>query len=258
METFPIVDISSLHPMSGDYNVLHEQAGKKIAKELGESLGKFGFIYLKGYGIDNTQVERVFSVSKKFFKEHQNVCRHFIRTKGLGYTSGKNEKFLKKKNSNLVVAPDDIKHAYDVVLKSPQFEAMPGDVKEGLAEVIEKLQRLSRFMLRLICLALGKDEGELIKGHTHIGNYSKNPSLFRTTYYPELKQPPSLNQFRISEHTDFGTFTMLFQDDCGGLEVGAVIYLYIYLFTKISFWSFKTIYQVKGKRQSKCQALTSI
>lgn len=84
METFPIVDISSLHPMSGDYNVLHEQAGKEIAKELGESLGKFGFIYLKGYGIDNTQVERVFSVSKKFFKEHQNVCRHFIRTKGLG------------------------------------------------------------------------------------------------------------------------------------------------------------------------------
>ena len=258
METYPIVDISSLHPMSGDYNVLHEQAGKEIAKELGESLGKFGFIYLKGYGIDNTQVERVFSVSKKFFKEHQNVCRHFIRTKGLGYTSGKNEKFLKKKNSNLVVAPDDIKHAYDVVLKSPQFEAMPGDVKEGLADVIEKLQRLSRFMLRLICLALGKDEGELIKGHTHIGNYSKNPSLFRTTYYPELKQPPSLNQFRISEHTDFGTFTMLFQDDCGGLEVGAVIYLYIYLFTTISLWSFKTIYQVKGKRQSKCQALTSI
>lgn len=222
MDTFPIIDISSLHPMSGDYSVLHEHTGKETAKVLGESLGKFGFVYLKGHGIDNTQVEKAFSVSKEFFTEYQNVCRQFIRTKGLGYTSGKNEKFLKKKNSNLVVVPDDIKHAYDVVLKSPQFKAMPVDVKEGLADVIEKLQTLSQFMLRLICLALGKDEGELINGHAHMGNYSKNPSLFRTTYYPELKQPTSLNQFRISEHTDFGTFTMLFQDDCGGLEVGAV------------------------------------
>ena len=84
MDTFPIIDISSLHPMSGDYSVLHEHTGKETAKVLGESLGKFGFVYLKGHGIDNTQVEKAFSVSKEFFTEYQNVCRQFIRTKGLG------------------------------------------------------------------------------------------------------------------------------------------------------------------------------
>lgn len=48
-----------------------------------------------------------------------------------------------------------------------------------------------------------------------------NVSELRLNYYPELdvREMRSGRVNRISEHTDFGTVTLLFQDGVGGLEI---------------------------------------
>ncbi|XP_006820018.2 uncharacterized protein LOC102803503 [Saccoglossus kowalevskii] len=48
-----------------------------------------------------------------------------------------------------------------------------------------------------------------------------NTTTLRTLYYPPISQDIELkpNQIRCGEHSDYGSMTLLFQDDIGGLEI---------------------------------------
>lgn len=54
-----------------------------------------------------------------------------------------------------------------------------------------------------------------------VSRCDQNVSELRLNYYPQIdiKNLRSGKTNRISEHTDFGTMTLLFQDSVGGLEV---------------------------------------
>ncbi|XP_077969927.1 uncharacterized protein LOC120331251 [Styela clava] len=54
-------------------------------------------------------------------------------------------------------------------------------------------------------------------------NDEKNLTTIRTHYYPGIPDKCSFEpgQVRLGEHTDFGSFTILFQDKVGGLQVRA-------------------------------------
>ena len=48
----------------------------------------------------------------------------------------------------------------------------------------------------------------------------KNRTIFRTLYYPSLVDTETLiGVVRCGLHSDYGTITLLFQDNMGGLEV---------------------------------------
>ena len=72
-------------------------------------------------------------------------------------------------------------------------------------------------LLRAVAVGLGLDE-------THFDDkLTDRVNEFRLTHYPPVRKSDinlkSGNQTRTSEHTDFGTITLLFQDSVGGLEV---------------------------------------
>ena len=51
-------------------------------------------------------------------------------------------------------------------------------------------------------------------------NREKNLSVFRTLNYPPIEDENIDSDIeRCGQHTDYGTMTLLFQDDIGGLEV---------------------------------------
>ncbi len=60
----------------------------------------------------------------------------------------------------------------------------------------------------------------LTQVHRYIG-MAENPSVLRLLYYPPLPEESNIKpgQVRCGEHSDYGTITLLFQDDVGGLEV---------------------------------------
>jgi isopenicillin N synthase-like dioxygenase len=70
-------------------------------------------------------------------------------------------------------------------------------------------------ILRAIALGLGLDEDHLLGFHS--GQYNQ----LRLLHYPPVPAGVVENgqMARMPAHTDWTSVTMLFQDDCGGLEI---------------------------------------
>ena len=210
----PIIDISILSPLSGSSDLLHESIATSISNDLRTALSKYGFLYITGHGIEKDLIQESFIYSKRFFSECHDLHIRYRRRKSqlLGYIDGKNEKDFPDR-------PNDIKQAYDFVAGSIEFNEMPLDMQMIMEQLQEAFPRLSKFLLHLLALSTGKNEDYFLKGHQHIGNITKNTSTLRILHYPAPREKPDPMQARISEHTDFGSFTMLLQDDYGGLQV---------------------------------------
>nr|XP_039267919.1 scopoletin 8-hydroxylase-like isoform X2 [Styela clava] len=67
-----------------------------------------------------------------------------------------------------------------------------------------------------------EDKEYLMKCHSRM-NDARNLTTLRTHYYSHTPDKCSFKpgQVRPGEHTDFGSFTILFQDKVGGLQVKA-------------------------------------
>ncbi|MEM9566627.1 MAG: 2OG-Fe(II) oxygenase family protein, partial [Actinomycetota bacterium] len=75
------------------------------------------------------------------------------------------------------------------------------------------LESLSATLMRLFALGLGLDEGYFDdKIDDHVTNLVVN-------YYPPVDGEPEPGQYRKGPHSDWGTLTVLWQDETGGLEV---------------------------------------
>jgi isopenicillin N synthase-like dioxygenase len=68
--------------------------------------------------------------------------------------------------------------------------------------------------MRIFALALGLDE------HWFADKIDDHCSTLFANHYPAQDTPPLPGQLRLGEHTDFGSLTLLHQDDApGGIEV---------------------------------------
>jgi isopenicillin N synthase-like dioxygenase len=70
-------------------------------------------------------------------------------------------------------------------------------------------------ILRALALGIGLDEDHLLKLHS--GHYNQ----LRLLHYPPIpaRAIEEGKMARMPAHTDWSSMTMLFQDDCGGLQV---------------------------------------
>lgn len=98
-------------------------------------------------------------------------------------------------------------------------------------EVMEKLEKEGKVLMRKLLKLLGlslelEDTDYFIKCCRHLDKAENCPVItnecdLRAIYYPaisdHLQVPPGA--VRTAEHTDYETFTLLWQDDVGGLEV---------------------------------------
>ncbi|MEL7010640.1 MAG: 2OG-Fe(II) oxygenase family protein, partial [Cyanobacteria bacterium J06588_4] len=64
-----------------------------------------------------------------------------------------------------------------------------------------------------MAIALNLPESFFVERH------NQNDHTLRLLHYPPVKNKPKPEQIRAGEHSDYGSFTFLFQDAVGGLEV---------------------------------------
>ncbi|KIK56933.1 hypothetical protein GYMLUDRAFT_99057 [Collybiopsis luxurians FD-317 M1] len=209
------------------------QEAREIGRQLFTACREVGFAYLINTGIPQEQVDGMFSWSGKLFTlpmETKMKAPHPPEgRKDRGYSGIGREQV-----SQMVFDAEELKAIRHG--KFPDFKEffeignesskriqniwIPEDDFPGFrAYAVNFFNTCREFQVSklLPALAIGMDLPKDFFLHYHEDAENK----VRLLHYPEA--PTSVfesgEKGRIAAHTDFGTGTLLFQDDCGGLEV---------------------------------------
>ena len=196
MVTIPVIDLTAFT----NGNTITRQT---VIKQIYQAGHEIGFMYLQNSGISKDLIRQVFTHSKYFFnlplevKQKQAWSDEFSNT---GYVGLERERLDPNK-------PGDLKEAFNV----NQQAAV--DIDASIVAFYDSCTELANTVLQAFSLALELPEDFLIIRHNQ-----QNHTL-RLLHYPPLQTPPKPGQVRAGEHSDYGSITLLFQDDIGGLEV---------------------------------------
>jgi len=210
----PIIDFSNF---TGDSSL---EARLRVARALHDACTDTGFFYLANHGISAAELDLAHQWGHVFFelpREEKARC---------GYTpvGGKNpsanpDKEADQKETYSLARPllpgETEDHPSRTAGRSqwPDPQLMPG-FREFIEAHIVKRIRVAQRLCRALALSLDLPEDYFDPHYRHPG------AVLALNYYPPL-DPATLKptQWSFSPHTDYGTFTILLQDDQGGLQV---------------------------------------
>jgi isopenicillin N synthase-like dioxygenase len=214
MTSLPIINFSEFLTGNAEQKL-------RVAKTMRDASETIGFFMLSHVGISSENVSSAFEASKMFFdlpSDEKSKISWENAESNRGYVAVKREALDPTQKS-------DLKEAFNVgTLKSDQIQSSsnknkwPNELpmfRENVEPFIEQCTLLSTSILKALALALDINENHFSDAH------SLEENTFRLLHYPALRQDEGLeeDQKRAGAHTDYGSITLLFQDDTGGLEV---------------------------------------
>jgi len=202
---------------------------KSTATEIVAAFKESGFIYISNHGIPQATVENAFAKSAEFFRMPVDVKESLKwedPRSNRGYVKIGRERVTQATDAAEIAAlrekaPDfketmEIGRDWDSVWKNqwPQEADAPG-FKGTILDFFQRCHELHVHVMRSIALGLELEErffDDKIQEQSH---------NLRLLSYPPIKRALLDNegQARAGAHSDYGTLTLLFQDQVGGLEV---------------------------------------
>ncbi|XP_071113472.1 uncharacterized protein [Haliotis cracherodii] len=213
----PVVDFQKYGLNVADPTSVASEVLETTAREIYDAFSTIGFVYLINHGVEQRKVDDMFTASKSFFDQPVEEKRKCARVQGKhyhGYVALESETLNPERQSA------DLKEAFNFTPKDDG--AWPADVpqfKSTFFSFFDECKRLTERFLDVLSIGLKlQDRNFLRECHSLIGNKG-NITTLRSLYYPPLAGTVKPGQVRCGEHSDYGTLTLLFQDDVGGLEV---------------------------------------
>ncbi|XP_023341639.1 UPF0676 protein C1494.01 isoform X2 [Eurytemora carolleeae] len=115
----------------------------------------------------------------------------------------------------------EVREAFDVNLLDSEArfpdETHP-EFRTSIVTLANQSINLSYRILKALSLHFGKDDDFFAKQHRRILK-GDNASALRSLYYPPILGELKPGYIRCGEHSDYGTFTLLYQDQYPGLQV---------------------------------------
>ncbi|KAH9179612.1 Clavaminate synthase-like protein [Lactarius sanguifluus] len=202
---------------------------RKTADEVVNGFKEVGFIYLEGHGIPSSTVDGVFEKSAEFFRLPSSVKDKLAwedPRSNRGYVKIGRERVTQSSDAAEIAelrkkAPDsketmEIGYDWDETWKNqwPQERDAPR-FKQTMLSFFQTCHELHTIVMRSIAVGLDLDE---MYFEDKINEQQHN---LRLLSYPSIKSSLLLKegQARAGAHSDYGTLTLLFQDNVGGLEV---------------------------------------
>lgn len=206
MTTIPVIDLAAF---SKDNTTNRDT----LVKQVYQACHEIGFIYLHNPGISKDLIEQVFIESKYFFNLPLEIKQQFAWSNefsNTGYVGIARERLNPNK-------PGDLKEAFNIGNKGTQesLESTPTLLEKDscIFTFYEACTELANTVLQVFALALELPTDFFVTRHNQ-----QNHTL-RLLHYPPLQTLPQAGQVRAGEHSDYGSITILFQDEVGGLEV---------------------------------------
>ena len=189
-----------------DYAVLNSDPAKFV-RDLTDAASEWGFFFLKNHPIPQSEVDKNFALMEKFFHEPNPGDEYKINKSNIGYSGRWCEGYGKDDHISF-----NFGGRYKMPMNLPPTLAPDYD---RIQEFKMSVQNLAVELMRGFAVALDLEADHFAKWH----DLTQDPGMnLRFMYYPENHSPDE-GQTRIREHSDFGTITVLFQKDVGGLEV---------------------------------------
>ncbi|XP_051952990.1 uncharacterized protein si:dkey-10o6.2 [Xyrauchen texanus] len=199
----------------------HVSADKleKLSTGLRTAFTEMGFVYLKNTGIDQEEVDKVMSISKKFFCLPEDMKRPFSRG---NFSCNVNHGWVSVETESLNPRrPGDLKEAFNTTTLRMDINWPSEGVDDFRAvqsSFFLRCKELSLRVLRVMAISLGLDPEVFLNAHKYIGSENANGTTLRSLYYPQVKSVKD-GQLRCGEHSDYGSITLVFQSPEGGLQV---------------------------------------
>lgn len=197
----------------------------RVAQQIRHACEETGFFYLAGHGIARREVEGIFAAARRFFSlplaERMKVRLTVGHNRGYQPLGSRlygaqadapdlNESF--KYQHELTSDDPDILAGDRVHALNRWPEGLPG-WRETLLAYYGRMEELTDILLRAFALALELEEAYFLRF------YRKPLTQINLIHYPPHPAATSGRQFGVRPHADTTAFTILAQDDVGGLQV---------------------------------------
>jgi isopenicillin N synthase-like dioxygenase len=212
----PIIDFEPF--LSGD-----AEARQAVARQIYHACHEIGFMYLNP-GIPATSINNLLAQTKLFFDlpfDVKNKLAWVDKFSNRGYVGVERERLnpdqpgdLKEAfNVGKEVNPEEISTQDKSSLILNQWPAGEDKFRQTVLEFYQACAEAADKICQAFAIALELPESFFADKHEE-QNYT-----LRLLHYPPLEQVVKPGQVRAGEHSDYGSFTLLFQDEVGGLEV---------------------------------------
>jgi len=207
----PVVDVSAF--VTGD-----KSGEAATAEAIAQACGNVGFMYVKNHGVPQALLDNLMRETERFFKlpveqrmevalENSPEFRGYLPIKYAGEkTAGTNLQ------EAFIMFEDRRKGDHPLHLPNQWPTQVPG-LKKAMYDYFDATAKFGKQMLPAFALALG------LRRDFFDEMFSDPFFMLKLNHYP--LQPPPENDLDIGVkgHSDSGGFTILWQDNVGGLEL---------------------------------------
>jgi isopenicillin N synthase-like dioxygenase len=201
------------------------QRRKKLGGEIARACSDVGFFYIVNHGIPQAKIERMFETARQFFslapEEKQalsmaanNSYRGYLPMKTTGNDPSMKGLLLEAFHAWQEHRPGDPGLAEGRPLHGVNVwpSRLPG-MREEVMAYAGMVTQLARDLLATVALGIG------LPDDTFLRHFDEPLSLLRLIHYPPQEPSETDGRFGTRPHTDNCAFTILAQDDTGGLEI---------------------------------------
>lgn len=216
----PVIDLADFINGNAD-------SQQTVARQINLACKEIGFMYLKKPGISSSLIDQLFTQAKQFFAlplDVKNQLAWSDEFSNRGYVGVERERLnpaqpgdLKEAfNIGKEVNPDERSTENRSSLSLNQWPTGQDKFRETVLKFYQACAEAADIICKAFGIALHLPESFFSDRHNQ-----QNHTL-RLLHYPPLEQSPKPGQVRAGEHSDYGSFTLLFQDEVDGLEVCTV------------------------------------
>ncbi|KUJ19734.1 2og-Fe oxygenase family protein [Mollisia scopiformis] len=226
-DEIPIIDLSTISSPS-------LSSRQSIATQIHQAATHNGFFYVKNHGIASSTIENAYSSALEFFRQSEDIKQKVDATNSKSMNGWKAPKTQRINASESIDVRETFSFRYNPVYDPEVPDEIPENVKNTVTiddfcwdqtynlphfkdhslDYWRETVKLARTLTRIFALALSLPE-------EYFDAKIKYPDAgVAINYYPPM--PASSEQAgenSIGSHTDFQLFTILWQDNNGGLQV---------------------------------------